>query len=118
MLGSTLTKLLLFWPRQCVRYSAGYLAHGSFYRHSIAASKDIDPVAPGAPFDSTPGLFDTQFFVEVQLRGAQIPGTVIHHGEADPALEGEIRLQSDAELARGWCCFISAGERRDLAMSI
>lgn len=68
--------------------------------HSIAASKHIDPSAPGAPFDSTPGVFDTQFFVEVQLRGADVPGAITHKGEADPALEGEIRLQSDAELAR------------------
>ena len=95
------------------------MAHGSCYSHSIAASKDIDPGLPGAPFDSTPGLFDTQIFVEVQLRGAQIPGTVIHRGEADSAIEGEIRLQSDAEIARGRCLFISAGKRRgDLSMSI
>ncbi|KAH9993976.1 manganese peroxidase precursor [Russula vinacea] len=51
-----------------------------------SSSLDIDPSAPGAPFDSTPGMFDTQFFVEVQL--------------PESALEGEIRLQSDAELAR------------------
>ncbi|KAF8483005.1 manganese peroxidase 1 [Russula ochroleuca] len=68
--------------------------------HSIAAAKDIDPSAPGAPFDSTPGVFDTQFFVEVQLRGVQVPGTTIYRGEAESALQGEIRLQSDAELAR------------------
>lgn len=79
------------------------MTHGSCYSHSIAAAKDIDPSAPGAPFDSTPGMFDTQFFVEVQLRGAQVPGTTIYRGEAESALEGEIRLQSDAELARGWC---------------
>ena len=76
----------------------GCLAYGSFYRHSIAASKHIDPTAPDAPFDSTPGVFDTQFFVEVQLRGADAPG---HKGQVGSALEGEIRLQSDAELARG-----------------
>ena len=68
--------------------------------HSIAASKDIEP---GAPFDSTPGLFDTQFFVEVQLRGAQCPGAAKHVGAVDSALVGEIRLESDAELARGRC---------------
>jgi hypothetical protein len=43
-------------------------------------------------------MFDTQFFVEVQLRGADAPG---NKGQAGSALEGEIRLQSDAELARG-----------------
>ena len=46
-------------------------------------------------------MFDTQFFVEVQLRGADVPGTMRHKGQADSALEGEIRLQSDSELARG-----------------
>ncbi len=45
-------------------------------------------------------MFDTQFFVEVQLRGMHDPGAM-HKGEADSALAGEIRLQSDAELARG-----------------
>ncbi len=103
MLGSTLTKLLPFWPRQFVSYPAGRLADGYCFRHSIAASKHIDPSAPDAPFDSTPGMFDTQFFVEVQLRGANDPGAIRHKGQADSALEGEIRLQSDAELARGKC---------------
>jgi hypothetical protein len=56
-------------------------------------------------------MFDTQLFVEVQLRGTQAPGATIFRGEADSALEGEIRLQSDAEIARGWC-LISAGKRR------
>lgn len=74
------------------------LAYGSCYSHSIAASKHIDPTAPDAPFDSTPGVFDTQFFVEVQLRGVGDPG---HKGQSGSALEGEIRIQSDAELARG-----------------
>lgn len=48
-------------------------------------------------------MFDTQFFVEVQLQGTHVPGAVEHPGEVDSALEGEMRLQSDAELARGWC---------------
>ncbi len=26
------------------------------------------------PFDSTPGIFDTQIFIEVQLRGTRFPG--------------------------------------------
>ena len=46
-------------------------------------------------------MFDTQFFVEVQLRGADVPGATTHKGQASSALDGEIRLQSDAELARG-----------------
>jgi manganese peroxidase len=70
-------------------------------RHSIAASDHVDPSIPGTPFDSTPGLFDTQFFVEVQLRGTLWPGAVGHQGEVESPLEGEMRLQSDAEIARG-----------------
>jgi hypothetical protein len=31
---------------------------------------------PGTPFDSTPGIFDTQVFIEVQLRGTLFPGSV------------------------------------------
>ena len=75
-----------------------YLTYGICYSHSIAASKHIDPTTPGAPFDSTPGVFDTQFFVEVQLRSADVSA---HKGQTGSALEGEIRIQSDAELARG-----------------
>ena len=39
--------------------------------HSIAAADHVDPTIPGTPFDSTPGVFDSQFFVETQLRGSQ-----------------------------------------------
>ena len=42
--------------------------------HSIAASNDVDPTRVGLPFDSTPGIFDSQFFVETQLRGTAFPG--------------------------------------------
>jgi manganese peroxidase len=70
-------------------------------RHTIAASDHVDPSIPGTPFDSTPSLFDTQFFVEVQLRGTLYPGAVGHQGEVESPLEGEMRLQSDAEIARG-----------------
>ncbi|KAI0305590.1 manganese-dependent peroxidase [Multifurca ochricompacta] len=68
--------------------------------HTIAASDHVDPSIPGTAFDSTPGLFDTQFFVEVQLRGTHFPGAGGHPGEAESPLEGEMRLMSDAVLAR------------------
>ena len=42
--------------------------------HTIAAADHVDPSIPGTPFDSTPGVFDTQLFVEVQLRGILFPG--------------------------------------------
>ncbi|KAJ7019580.1 manganese peroxidase-like protein [Mycena alexandri] len=44
--------------------------------HTIAAADHVDPTIPGTPFDSTPGVFDTQLFIEVQLRGVLFPGFV------------------------------------------
>ncbi|KAL0581814.1 fungal class II heme-containing peroxidase [Marasmius crinis-equi] len=68
--------------------------------HSIAAADHVDETIPGSPFDSTPGVFDAQFFVEVQLRGTSFPGTGGNLGESESPLKGEIRLQSDQALAR------------------
>jgi hypothetical protein len=68
--------------------------------HSIAAADHVDPSIPGTPFDSTPGVFDTQLFIEVQLRGTRFPGAGGNHGEVLSPLAGEIRLQSDHLLAR------------------
>ena len=81
--------------------------------HTIAAADVVDPTIPGTPFDSTPELFDTQFFIETQLRGTLFPGTGGNQGEVESPLHGEIRLQSDSELARDsrtaceWQSFIS-----------
>ncbi|KAJ7769208.1 manganese peroxidase [Mycena maculata] len=68
--------------------------------HSIAGADDIDPTIQGVPFDSTPSVFDTQFFVETQLRGTLFPGTGGNQGEVESPIAGELRLQSDSELAR------------------
>ncbi|THH31799.1 hypothetical protein EUX98_g2376 [Antrodiella citrinella] len=68
--------------------------------HSVAAADHVDPTIPGTPFDSTPFVFDSQFFVETQLRGTLFPGTGGNQGEVESPLQGEIRLQSDSELAR------------------
>uniref|UniRef100_A0A0W0FW77 Peroxidase n=1 Tax=Moniliophthora roreri TaxID=221103 RepID=A0A0W0FW77_MONRR len=68
--------------------------------HSVAAADHVDETIPGTPFDSTPGIFDSQFFVEVQLRGTSFPGTGGNQGETESPLRGELRLQSDQELAR------------------
>ncbi len=87
-------------------------------RHSIAAADEVDPTIPGTPFDSTPGTFDTQIFVEVLLKGTLFPGFVLfvcisdyillcrcstgpNQGEVESPLRGEMRLQSDFALARG-----------------
>jgi len=68
--------------------------------HTIAAADLVDPSIPGTPFDSTPSQFDTQFFIETQLEGTLFPGTSGNQGELMSPLAGEIRLQSDSELAR------------------
>ncbi|OBZ68348.1 Manganese peroxidase 3 [Grifola frondosa] len=68
--------------------------------HTVAAADLVDPTIPGTPFDSTPEQFDTQFFIETQLRGTLFPGTGGNQGEVESPLEGELRLQSDSELAR------------------
>ncbi|KAF7357220.1 Peroxidase [Mycena sanguinolenta] len=68
--------------------------------HSVAGADTVDPTIPGTPFDSTPSVFDTQVFIEVQLRGTLFPGSDPGQGEVMSAVEGEMRLQSDHLLAR------------------
>ncbi|KAJ7642057.1 putative versatile peroxidase [Roridomyces roridus] len=68
--------------------------------HSIAGADDVDPTISGLPFDSTPSIFDTQFFVETQLRGTLFPGSSGNQGEVMSPIAGEIRLQSDHLFAR------------------
>ncbi|KZV88999.1 fungal versatile peroxidase from pleurotus Eryngii [Exidia glandulosa HHB12029] len=68
--------------------------------HSIAAQDEIEPNINRSPFDSTPGVFDNQVFLEVQLRGTLFPGNGSHEGEVESPMPGEFRLQSDHEFAR------------------
>ncbi|TCD71229.1 hypothetical protein EIP91_011707 [Steccherinum ochraceum] len=68
--------------------------------HSIAAADDVDPSVAGTPFDSTPFMFDTQFFLETQLAGTTFPGSGSNQGEVESAVKGTMRLQSDHLLAR------------------
>ncbi|KAI0745458.1 manganese peroxidase isozyme precursor [Earliella scabrosa] len=68
--------------------------------HSVAAQDHVDETIAGSPFDSTPSDFDAQFFVETLLTGTLFPGDGDHEGEAMSPLQGELRLQSDALLAR------------------
>ncbi|KAJ7734165.1 manganese peroxidase 1 [Mycena maculata] len=68
--------------------------------HSIAGADDIDPTIQGVPFDSTPSVFDTQFFIETLLKGTLFPGTAGNQGEVMSPIAGELRLESDFELAR------------------
>ncbi|KAJ7231962.1 putative versatile peroxidase [Mycena rebaudengoi] len=65
--------------------------------HTIAAADHVDEsVRCFSPFDSTPGVFDTQLFIEVQLRGTAFPGAGGHPGENTSPLKGEMRINSDA----------------------
>jgi len=68
--------------------------------HSSAGADDVDPSIPGTPFDSTPEIFDSQIFVEVQLRGTLFTGSGGNQGEVESAVQGTLRLQSDHNLAR------------------
>ena len=75
--------------------------------HSIARADHVDESLKGAPFDTTPFTFDTQFFLETLLKGTGFPGTGNNVGEVESPLPltvgdeaGEIRLQSDFALAR------------------
>ncbi|KAJ7635384.1 manganese peroxidase 1 [Roridomyces roridus] len=84
--------------------------------HSIAGADDIDPNATGVPFDSTPSLFDTQFFVETLLNGT-VPGP--NQGQASSPIQGELRLQSDFELAHdpATACLWQANVNNQQAMA-
>ncbi|KAJ7577384.1 manganese peroxidase 1 precursor [Mycena floridula] len=68
--------------------------------HTVAAADHVDPSTHRTPFDSTPGLFDTQFFIETQLKGTAFPGNGSNPGEVESPLPGEMRLQSDFAIAR------------------
>ena len=63
--------------------------------HTIAAQNDVDPSIPRTPFDSTPTIFDGQFFIDTQLRGTLFPGKGGIQGTVQSPLKGEFRLQSD-----------------------
>ncbi|KAJ8483448.1 hypothetical protein ONZ45_g6156 [Pleurotus djamor] len=68
--------------------------------HSVGSADHVDETIPLTPFDSTPSIFDSQFFIESQLRGTFFPGTGGNHGEVESPIRGEMRLQSDHLLAR------------------
>ncbi|KAJ7854541.1 heme peroxidase [Mycena olivaceomarginata] len=68
--------------------------------HTIAAQDHVDPTIPRTPFDSTPSVFDAQFFVETLLVGQTFPGNGSNQGEVVSPLAGEFRLQSDFAIAR------------------
>ncbi|KAJ8481169.1 hypothetical protein ONZ45_g4163 [Pleurotus djamor] len=68
--------------------------------HSVAAADHVDESIPGTPFDSTPSAFDAQFFLETLLKGTLVPGAALGDGQSLSPVPGEIRITSDALLAR------------------
>jgi len=68
--------------------------------HSIGAQKTIDPSIPNTPFDSTPGIFDSQFYLETLLKGTAYPGKGRSPAESKSPFKHEFRLKSDGTLAR------------------
>ncbi|TBU39342.1 heme peroxidase [Dichomitus squalens] len=84
--------------------------------HTVAAQDHVDPTIHGSPFDSTPSDFDAQFFVETLLKGVAFPGNGSNVGEVLSPYPGEMRLQSDAAIARDprtaceWQSFIANQE--------
>ncbi|KAF5392548.1 hypothetical protein D9757_002179 [Collybiopsis confluens] len=82
--------------------------------HSIARADKVDPTISAVPFDSTPFTFDSQFYLEVLLKGTGFPGTTNNTGEVPSPLPlgsgnntGEMRLQSDFAFAmdKSTACF-------------
>lgn len=68
--------------------------------HSVAGADTVDPNLQGVPFDSTPSVFDTTFFIETLLKGFTLPGSAGNQGEVESAVQGVLRLQSDDLIAR------------------
>ncbi|KAF7294585.1 Peroxidase [Mycena indigotica] len=68
--------------------------------HSIGKQETIDPSIPGTPFDTTPSILDTNFFLDTLLRGMVWPGKGFHKGQVPSPFGGEFRLQSDFAIAR------------------
>ena len=61
------------FPRKLLRACSAFSSLTARSSHSVAAVNDVDPTVQGLPFDSTPGVFDSQFFVETQLAGTGFP---------------------------------------------
>ncbi|TFK27218.1 heme peroxidase [Coprinopsis marcescibilis] len=70
--------------------------------HTMASQEalNLNPAAARAPFDSTPAIFDSQFFIETLLKGRFFTPGGPGFGEVTSPLPGEFRMQSDFTIAR------------------
>ncbi|KIJ35838.1 class II peroxidase, partial [Sphaerobolus stellatus SS14] len=80
-----------FAPAEVVALMAG---------HSIALNYHLEVVNLRTPFDSTPDVFDTQFYLDVLLNGTVTPNVTDPTMFSTSPFNGELRLLSDAALAR------------------
>ncbi|PPQ73044.1 hypothetical protein CVT26_014662 [Gymnopilus dilepis] len=67
--------------------------------HSIARMYVTDRTVPGLPLDTTPEIFDSQFYIEVLLNGTTFAGNRSTPGEVEAATPGIFRLESDLNFA-------------------
>ncbi|KAH8813607.1 heme peroxidase [Flagelloscypha sp. PMI_526] len=68
--------------------------------HSIAVQEHVDPTVENTPFDTTPQVLDSQFYLETLLKGTMWAGEPKVPGESKTAIPGTFRLQSDGLIAR------------------
>ena len=73
--------------------------------HTVARSDTLIPGKDAVPFDTTPFTFDSQVYLEVLLKGTDLPfglaSTPPNSSVLSPlAAEGEMRLQSDFAISR------------------
>ncbi|KAL0961474.1 hypothetical protein HGRIS_006418 [Hohenbuehelia grisea] len=69
--------------------------------HSIGTQRFIDGGVSGLGLDSTPAVFDNQFYLETMLKASEYPGNKSgEYGEAPSPMRSQFRLASDAGLAR------------------
>ncbi|KAI0712071.1 manganese peroxidase isozyme precursor [Earliella scabrosa] len=68
--------------------------------HSVGVQRTINPAVSGKPLDTTPSVFDSQFYLEMLLKGTVYPRKAPHPGEALSASNGVFRFSSDAAIAR------------------
>ncbi|KAI0755052.1 heme peroxidase [Daedaleopsis nitida] len=85
--------------------------------HSMGKQRTIDSGISGKPLDSTPGVFDSQFYLEMLLKGTAYPGRTAHLGETLSPSKDIFRFSSDSAIARhprtacAWQSYIGEDER-------
>ncbi|KAJ7661149.1 hypothetical protein B0H17DRAFT_1212336 [Mycena rosella] len=85
--------------------------------HSIGVQDHVDRTIPGMPFDTTPSVFDTNFYLETLLAGTVWPGSGPNPGQFQSPIPTELRLLSDWNLSQDsrtschWQSFVNNQDR-------